>query len=203
MSRPSFIEAIESIKTLIRYIGDDPDRPGLKETPSRVLRAWTETWGRGYLNSNNDSLNKLLKSFPEDFLSLQQSSVDEMIIVQNISFYSHCEHHLTPFFGKVHIGYIPSTKQVIGLSKLARLVNVFARRLQVQERLTNQIADTLSAFVPTLGVGVIIQAQHMCMMSRGVEQACSIGITSALRGCLKGEGEARAEFLSLCRNGVK
>lgn len=172
---------------LLTDIGEDVRRPGLVETPARAAKAWEE-WTAGY---HIDPV-KLLKSF-EDGAEL---CGDEMVIVRDIEIYSHCEHHLAPFFGLAHIGYIPQLR-VVGLSKLARVADAYAKRLQVQERLTNQIANAIEEGLYPKGVGVVIEAKHMCMCSRGVNKQQSTTITSALRGAMKDKPAARAEFMSL------
>jgi len=177
------------VRKMLVAIGENPDREGLRETPSRVVKAWGE-WFSGYAVGHP---GVVLKSF-EDGAELL--SGDEMVVVKDISFYSHCEHHMAPFFGKAQVAYIPNGR-VVGLSKMARLVEVFSRRLQVQERLTNQIADTLEAELQPIGVGVVMRATHFCMCSRGVGKEGSTTITSALRGAMKTNPEARAEFMGL------
>lgn len=179
-------EAQALIKGLLQFIGDDPSREGLKETPARVLKAW-RFWTQGYYMEPKN----VLKSFEDG-----AEGCDEMVIVKDIELYSSCEHHMAPFFGKAHIAYIPRGR-VVGLSKLARVADIFARRLQVQERLTNQIADAIHEVLDPIGVGVIIEAKHFCMCSRGVNKQDSMTITSALRGAIKDKPEARAEFLRL------
>jgi len=175
------------IKNLLISIGEDPDREGLKDTPKRVVKSWETLFG-GYKQNPKDILNT---TFNEDYKS--------MIICDNIDFYSTCEHHLLPFYGKCHIGYIPH-KKIIGLSKMPRLVEVFSRRLQVQERLTEQIANSLMKFLDPLGVGVIIQAKHFCMMSRGVQKQNSSMITSSVRGIFQ-ELHVKQEFNRLLNGG--
>lgn len=182
------VGAEEGVRNLLAYIGDEPDREGLKDTPRRVLDAWRDEWGIGYFLDP--------KSFLKEFADGAEG-VDEMVVVRDIDLWSHCEHHLAPFFGVAHIAYVPNGK-IVGLSKLARVVNAFARRLQVQERLTNQIADLLADALKPQGVGVIVEARHFCMCSRGVRTRDAMTITSALRGCIKDEPEARAEFMRLC-----
>ena len=177
-----------AIRTLLSHVGEDPERGGLLETPARVRKAW-EHWCSGY---KQDPVS-LLKTF-EDGAEL---CGDEMVMVRDIELYSHCEHHMAPFFGVAHVAYIPS-KRIVGLSKLARLVDVFSRRLQVQERLTNQIANTIDEVLQPIGVGVMIKARHMCMCSRGVQKQHSETITTALRGALLDKPAARAEFLAMC-----
>lgn len=180
-------DANESIiRDLLVMIGENPDREGLKETPARVVKAWRE-WCSGY----DQNPGELLKTFADG-----AESCDEMVLVDNIEFYSHCEHHMAPFFGVAHVAYIPKNR-VVGLSKLARVVDVFAKRLQVQERMTNQIADALEEHLSPIGVGVVVEAKHMCMCSRGVNKQGSSTTTSAVRGAIKEKPEARAEFLTL------
>jgi GTP cyclohydrolase IA len=187
---PSPTERDESlIRELLQTLGEDPNREGLKETPARVMKAW-RFWTQGYaLNAAS-----LLKTFDDG-----AQGVDEMVIVRDIELYSHCEHHMAPFFGVAHIAYIPNGR-VVGLSKLARVADVFARRLQVQERLTNQIADCIEKELQPIGVGVVIEAKHFCMCSRGVGKQRSSTITSALRGAIKDKPSARAEFLALAKS---
>ncbi|MGE5205837.1 MAG: GTP cyclohydrolase I FolE [Chlamydiota bacterium] len=181
------------VREMIVRLGEDPQREGLSRTPERVHRA----------------LEQLTKGYKEDAEAILRGalfsvSYDEMVIVKDIEMFSLCEHHLLPFFGKVHIAYIPNGK-VIGLSKLPRLVEVFARRLQVQERLTTQIAETIQNAIEPQGVGVVVEARHLCMMMRGVEKQHSAAVTSSMLGCFRDCKETREEFLSLIRqrpNGV-
>tara|TARA_R110000787_G_scaffold213115_2_gene322706 strand:+ start:5585 stop:6157 length:573 start_codon:yes stop_codon:yes gene_type:complete len=163
-------------------------REGLDETPARVVKAWG-TWFGGYDTNPAD----ILKVFEDG-----AEGVDEMVIEVDIPFYTHCEHHMAPFFGLASVAYIPDGK-VLGLSKMNRLVDLFARRLQVQERLTNQIADSLDTMLHPKGVGVLIRARHMCVESRGVQHRGCSTTTSALRGCIKLESDARMEFLTLAK----
>lgn len=179
----------EIIKSLLRLIGENPDRGGLLETPGRVLKAWSE-WTAGY----SQDPEEILKTFEDG-----AEGVDEMVIVKDLPVYSHCEHHMAPFFGVCHIAYIPR-KKIVGLSKLSRVVDIFARRLQVQERLTNQIADCLQTHLEPLGVGVMVKCRHMCMESRGINRAGCYTVTNALRGCIKEEASCRAEFLDLVKS---
>jgi len=175
-------EAQTMIRKILEYIGEDPEREGLVDTPKRVVAAYERMFA-GY------------KQKPEDVLTVfGDESYDEMIVVKDIEFYSMCEHHMLPFFGKAHVGYIPDGK-IIGLSKIPRLVEMFARRLQNQERLTNQIAKALYGILKPKGVGVIIEAKHFCMMARGVEKQNSLVTTSALQGLFKRELNTRSEFL--------
>ena len=180
-------------ETIIR-LGEDPDRDGLLRTPERVARS-LEFLTKGY----HEDPKKILRG------ALFDVTYDQMVIVRDIEMFSMCEHHMLPFFGKVHIAYLPNGK-VIGLSKMARLVDIFARRLQVQERLTTQIAETIESAIKPLGVGVVIEARHLCMMMRGVEKQHSSAVTSAMLGAFRDEQETREEFLSLIRarspNGV-
>jgi len=178
--------AIDStIRRLLEQIGEDTGREGLRQTPRRVARAW-EFLTKGYHEDAAKILNGAI--FTEKY--------DEMVIVKGIDFFSVCEHHLLPFYGKAHVAYIPSGK-IIGLSKIPRLVEVFSRRLQVQERMTQQIAETLFEVLEPDGVAVVIEARHLCMMMRGVEKHNSKTITSALRGTFRSDAKTRDEFLRL------
>ena len=176
----------EMIRELLSRLGEDPSRQGLLATPSRVEKSLAHLT-KGY----NEDPTMILRGalFDEDY--------DEMVIVKDIEMFSLCEHHMLPFFGKVHVAYIPKGK-VIGLSKIPRLVEVFARRLQVQERLTRQIADAIQNAIQPQGVGVVIEARHLCMMMRGIEKQHSSTVTSAMVGCFQ-QKETRLEFLSLVR----
>ena len=173
---------------LLQFIGEDPTRGGLLETPKRFLKAWTE-YSSGYGKDPAD----ILKVFEDG-----AENVDEMVLVKDIPVYSHCEHHLAPFFGVAHVAYIPNGR-IVGLSKLSRLVDMYAKRLQVQERLTNQIADALEQNLQPLGVGVVIECRHLCMEQRGIARQGSATVTSAMRGALHDVPSARAEFLSLLK----
>ncbi len=176
----------EIYRELLRRIGEDPARDGLLATPKRVEKSMAFLT-KGYKEDPNEILRGAL--FDVDY--------DEMVIVRDVEMFSLCEHHMLPFFGKVHVAYIPKGK-VIGLSKIARLVEVFARRLQVQERLTRQIADAIQEAIEPQGVGVVIEARHLCMMMRGIEKQNSSTVTSAMVGCFR-QKETRTEFLSLVR----
>lgn len=180
--------ADDIVLRLLEYIGEDPSREGLQETPRRVLKAWKE-WAKGY----NVDPAEILKTFKDG----AEACGDEFVIVRNVPIISKCEHHLADITGIAHIGYIPNGK-IVGLSKLARLADLFARRLQVQERLTNQIADALVTCLEPKGVGVVIHAAHACMSTRGIGVQGSITTTSAMRGVCLDKPEARHEFLSLC-----
>jgi GTP cyclohydrolase I len=177
----------ELIRKLLSELGEDPDREGLLNTPKRVAKAY-EFLTSGYRANIEQVLNNAL--FTVDY--------NEMVIVKDVDFYSLCEHHLLPFFGKCHVAYIPSNK-VIGLSKIPRLVDVFARRLQVQERLTRQIADTIRETIRPLGVAVVMEATHLCMSMRGVEKQNSFAVTSAMLGAFHDNARTRMEFLELIK----
>jgi GTP cyclohydrolase IA len=177
----------EAVLSLLREVGEDPSREGLLKTPERVA----------------ESLRFLTSGYDEDIHKILNGAVysvayDEMVIVKDIEIFSLCEHHLLPFFGRCHVAYIP-TKKVIGLSKIPRIVDVFARRLQIQERLTNQIAETIMETIKPQGVGVIIEAKHLCMIMRGVEKQNSVAVTSAMLGVFRDCEQTRAEFLRLVR----
>jgi len=178
------------IRRLLVELGEDPEREGLLRTPKRVDKA-LRFLTSGYSANIDEVLNEAL--FTVDY--------SEMVIVKDIDFYSLCEHHLLPFFGKCHIAYIPATR-VIGLSKIPRLVDVFSRRLQIQERLTNQIADTIREKIGPLGVAVVIEATHLCMSMRGVEKQNSVVVTSTMLGTFRSRQETRQEFMSLVANGL-
>ena len=174
-------------KNLLKYIGEDTQREGLKDTPKRAAKAF-EYLTKGY----KDNINTIVNS------AIFESDNDEMIIVKDIEMYSLCEHHLLPFFGKCHVGYLPKGK-IIGLSKVARIVDVFARRLQVQENMTKQIAEAILKYTGARGVGVVVEAKHLCMMMRGVEKQNSSMITSCMLGAFRRESSTRSEFLSLIK----
>jgi GTP cyclohydrolase I len=177
----------DHIRQILKAIGEDPDREGLLRTPQRVAHALSYLT-RGYAMDPGKVINDAL--FTEDY--------EEMIVQKDIDFYSLCEHHLLPFFGKAHVAYIPHHK-IVGISKLARLVDVYARRLQVQERLTNQIATTIMDKLDALGVAVVLEAEHLCMRMRGVEKQNSFVITSSLLGAFRTRQDTRAEFMNLIR----
>ncbi len=173
----------ESVRNMLEIIGEDPNREGLVKTPERVFKAF-EFMTKGYKQNPKDILNEALFT----------SSNDEMVLIKDIEFYSMCEHHLLPIIGRAHVAYIPNGK-VVGLSKIPRMVEVFARRLQIQEQLTEQIADAITEVIEPKGVGVVIQARHMCMEMRGVEKVNSVTTTSALRGMFR-QRDTRSEFLN-------
>ena len=174
-----------AVKTILEIIGEDPKREGLIKTPQRVYKAFLHLT-QGYKKDPKEILNEALFT----------SSNDEMVVVRDIEFYSLCEHHLLPIIGRAHVAYIPNGK-VVGLSKIPRMVEVFARRLQIQEQMTEQIADAIMETIDPKGVGVVIQARHMCMEMRGVEKICSTTVSSALRGIFKENIKTREEFFSI------
>ena len=175
------------VKQIIAYIGDDPERDGVKDTPARVVRSWDELFG-GYRMDPAKILGTTFES----------SGYDQMVICKDIEMFSTCEHHMIPFVGKVHIGYVP-TDRVVGLSKLARLVEIFSRRLQIQEKMTEQIADALVTHINPKGVMVVVSSKHFCMCARGVQKQHSEMVTSAIRGVFT-EPNVRSEFLGLIRS---
>ncbi len=184
--KPSKQEAEDAVRVLLQYAGDDPDREGLVDTPSRVVRAWGE-WFQGY---DQDPVGILSRTFEE------VQGYDEIVVLSGIRVESHCEHHMVPIIGVAHVAYLPRDK-VVGISKLARVVDAFAKRLQVQEALTAQVADTIQEVLDPRGVAVVIRAQHLCMTTRGVHKPGVAMTTSAMRGVFREVAEARAEVLSL------
>ena len=183
--RPSRSEAEDAVRTLIRWAGDDPLREGLIDTPGRVVRSYEEFFA-GYLQDPNEVL---ARTFSE------VDGYDEMIVMNDIRFESHCEHHIAPIIGKVHVGYLPNHR-VVGISKLARLVDVYAKRLQVQEKMTVQIADSLQRVLRPKGVGVVIEASHQCMTTRGVHKPGVGLVTSRMVGAFRTDPSTRREFLA-------
>ncbi len=181
--------AEDAVRVLLRYIGEDPEREGLKRTPERVARS-LEYLTRGYREDPKAAINGAF--FEEDY--------SEMILCKDLDFYALCEHHMLPFMGKAHVAYLPK-RRIIGLSKLARMVEIYARRLQVQERLTTQIAQTIMEELDPLGVAVVLEAEHLCMRMRGVEKQNSWVTTSAMLGVFRPNHETRQEFMNLLRNG--
>ena len=177
----------ELIKDLLLNIGENPTREGLAKTPVRVAKAW-EFFSKGYTANIDDIVNGAI--FEEE--------CSEMVIVRDIEFFSMCEHHMIPFFGRCHVGYLPNNK-IIGLSKIPRIVDAFSQRLQVQERLTSQVAETLMDILNPIGVGVVMEGRHLCMQMRGVEKQNSFATTSAMLGQFRESAETRAEFLSIIR----
>ena len=176
-----------AVEVLLAEIGEDPTREGLARTPARVAEA-LKFLTRGYAQDIDEVLNNAL--FSVDY--------SEMVIVKDIDFYSLCEHHLLPFFGKCHVAYLPR-KRVVGLSKVPRIIDVFSRRLQIQERLTNQIAEVISEKLDPLGVGVVVEATHLCMLMRGVEKQNAFALTSAMLGSFRSDARTRMEFLELLK----
>jgi GTP cyclohydrolase I len=186
VERPDYDEAAEAIRTLIRWAGDDPGREGLFDTPDRVLRAYEEFFG-GYMVD------------PEDILSRTFDEIegyDEMVLLRDIAFQSHCEHHMLPIIGVAHVAYLPDTR-VVGISKLARVVEAYAKRLQIQERMTNQIAQAIQHVLQPRGVGVVIEAAHQCMTSRGVKKDGVTMSTSSVLGTFRSDRRTRQEFFDL------
>ena len=185
-------EALEAVRTLILWAGDDPDREGLIETPKRVAKAYKEFFS-GY---HDDPVEILSKTFEE------VEGYDDAVIVRDIRVESHCEHHMVPIVGVAHIGYIPK-KRVVGISKLARLVDLFGKRLQTQETMTAQIADTIEKVLQPKGVAVVIDANHQCMSTRGIHKTESSTITSRMLGTFRSDNKAREEFISLINSPIK
>ena len=190
MAPPARVKVEDAVRVILRHIGEDPDREGLERTPARVAKAY-EFLTSGYAKDPKEAINGALFS-EEDY--------QEMILCKDLDFYSLCEHHLLPFMGKAHVAYLPNRK-IVGISKLARMVEIYARRLQVQERLTTQIAQTLMSEIDPLGVAVVLEAEHLCMRMRGVEKQNSFVTTSAMLGVFRTNTETRQEFMQLLRNG--
>ncbi len=184
-ARPSRAETEDAVRTLIRWAGDDPDREGLRETPARVARAYSE-WFSGYAEDPEDLLQRTFE---------EVAGYDEIVLLRDIRFVSHCEHHMAPITGRAHIGDLPRHR-VVGISKLARLVEVYARRLQIQERMTAEIANALDRVLNPFGVAVVVEGVHGCMTSRGVEQNGASMVTSRMLGAFRDNPETRQEFLS-------
>jgi GTP cyclohydrolase I len=185
-NRPSKEEACEAVRSLIRWAGDDPDREGLLDTPSRVVRSYEEYYS-GY---RQDPVKILQRTFEET------DGYDEMVVLKGVEFSSHCEHHMAPIIGRVHIGYLPD-KSVVGISKLARIVEVYARRMQIQEKMTAQIADALDQVIKPRGVGVVVEAAHHCMTTRGIQKRGVSMVTSRMLGTFGSDSKARREFLAV------
>ncbi len=186
ISRPSAEEAMEAVKTLLAYAGDDPLREGLLETPKRVIKSYDEFFG-GY---HEDPEEVLAKTFE------QVEGYDEMVIVKGIRVESHCEHHMAPIIGVAHVGYIPDNR-VVGISKLARIVDIFGKRLQTQETMTAQVADTINNVLKPKGVAVVIDAAHQCMTTRGIHKTETSTVTSRMLGAFKENASTRTEFMNL------
>jgi GTP cyclohydrolase I len=184
--RPGRSEAESAVRTLIEWAGDDPDREGLKDTPKRVVRAYSEFFA-GY----REDPTTLLSTTFED-----TADYDEMIVLRDIRFESHCEHHIVPILGNVHIGYLPS-RRIVGISKLARITDIFAKRLQIQETLTSQIANVIQDVLQPRGVGVVVEGTHQCMTTRGVHKTGVTMVTSRMLGCFREDSRTRREFLAI------
>lgn len=187
MAKPTRKDAEAAVKVLLEWAGDDPEREGLLDTPARVARAY-EDWFSGYQDDPVDFLRRTFK---------EVDGYDEMIVLRDITFESHCEHHLAPIIGRAHVGYLPD-KKVVGISKLARVVETFARRLQVQEAMTAQIANCIIDVLKPKGVGVIIEASHQCMTTRGIHKTGVSMVTSQMLGTMRTDASTRAEFLEIC-----
>ena len=189
MTKPTREEAEKAVHTLLRWAGDDPSREGLKDTPARVAKAFQD-WFSGY---DQDPEAYLARTFEEI------EGYDDMVILRDIRFESHCEHHLAPIIGRAHVGYLP-TNRVVGISKLARVVEAYARRLQVQEKMKSQIAHTIEKVLKAKGVAVVIEASHQCMTTRGVHKAGVTMVTSTMLGAFRGNSDTRREFLNIIGN---
>lgn len=186
MSPTLYDRSLETVKEIIRLIGDDPTRPGLADTPKRVMQSWGELFA-GY------------RFDPGTVFKVFDEPADEMIVVKNIEFYSTCEHHLLPFYGRAHVGYLPSGNKVIGASKLPRLVDGFSRRLQIQERIGREVVEALTTFLDPKGAACVIEAQHLCMCARGVGKQQSVMVTSCTTGAFRDDAKTRAEFLQFIK----
>jgi GTP cyclohydrolase I len=190
IERPSQEEAEQAVRTLIAWAGDDPEREGLRDTPKRVVSAYREFF-KGYEECPIDALARTFE---------EVGGYDDIVMLRDIDLYSHCEHHMVPFVGKAHVAYFPSHK-VVGISKLARVVEIFARRLQTQETMTAQIAETIDRVLSPRGVAVMIEAVHQCMSLRGVQKPNVATITTQFTGLFKNDPDQRARFMTLTRNG--
>lgn len=189
-SRPSRRETEAAVRTLLRWTGDDPDREGLRETPARVVRAYEEFFS-GYAVDPVDFLNRTFS---------ETEGYDEIVVLRDIRVESHCEHHMVPIVGRAHVGYLPKNR-VVGISKIARLVEAYARRLQIQEKLTAQIANTMQEVLDPRGVAVVIEASHQCMTTRGVHKSGAAMVTSRMLGAFRDDPATRREFLTMIGNG--
>lgn len=187
MAKPTREQAEDAVRVLLEWAGDDPEREGLQDTPARVARAY-EDWFSGYQEDPVDFLRRTFK---------EVDGYDEMIVLRDITFESHCEHHMAPIIGRAHVGYLPDNK-VVGISKLARVVEAFARRFQVQEAMTAQIANCIIDVLKPKGVGVIIEASHQCMTTRGIHKTGVSMVTSQMLGSMRTDASTRAEFLEIC-----
>ena len=184
--RPSREEAEEAVRTLLRWAGDDPSREGLRDTPTRVVRSYEEFFS-GY---GHDPVDILTRTFEET------DGYDEMVLLRDIRFESHCEHHMAPFIGRAHVGYLPRHR-VVGISKLARLVETYSKRLQIQEKMTAQIANTINQVLEPEGVAVVLEAAHQCMTTRGIHKPGVVMVTSRMLGAFRENSSTRREFLSM------
>ena len=189
MTKPTREEAEKAVHTLLRWAGDDPSREGLKDTPARVAKAFQD-WFSGYATDPSAFLTRTFEEI---------EGYDDMVILRDIRFESHCEHHLAPIIGRAHVGYLP-TNRVVGISKLARVVEAYARRLQVQEKMNSQIAHTIEKVLKAKGVAVVIEASHQCMTTRGVHKAGVTMVTSTMLGAFRGNSDTRREFLNIIGN---
>lgn len=189
VEKPTEAEARAAVDVLLRWVGENPEREGLRDTPARVAKAYHELFS-GYGQSAKEILGRTFE---------EVSGYDELVLVKDIPFFSHCEHHMVPILGKAHIGYLPDGR-VLGLSKIARVVDLFGRRLQTQEALTAQIAEAIDTTLKPRGVAVMIEAEHMCMMMRGVQKLGSTTLTSTFTGQFKTEPQEQARFMSMLRN---
>lgn len=187
--RPSQAEAEAAVRTLIRWIGEDPEREGLIDTPRRVAKAYRDLFG-GYDETPEEGLGRTFE---------EVSGYDDMVLIRDIPFHSHCEHHIVPIIGKAHVAYLPDGK-VVGLSKIVRVVDIFARRLQTQEALTAQIAQTIDQALRPLGVAVMVEAEHMCMAMRGIRKQGSMTLTSTFTGQFKDDPSNQARFVAMARD---
>lgn len=190
VGRPTREEAEDAVRTLIQWAGDDPAREGLVGTPDRVVRAYEEFFA-GYSEDPHSVLDRTFK---------ETSNYDEMVVLRDIRLESHCEHHMVPIIGKAHVGYLPQGR-VVGISKITRVVEIFAKRLQIQEQLTVQIADAINAVLEPRGVAVVIEAAHQCMTTRGVRKPGVVTVTSTMLGAFRDDAATRREFLSVIRGG--
>jgi GTP cyclohydrolase IA len=192
LSKPSREDAEAGVRTLIAFAGDDPDREGLRDTPSRVVNAYEELY-RGYQESPTDVLGRTFSEI---------GTYDDLVLVREVPFYSHCEHHMAPFVGKAHIAYVP-VERVVGLSKLARLIDIYARRLQTQEHLTSQIATAIDETLKPRGVAVMLEAEHLCMSMRGVQKPGVSTITTQFIGTFRDDPAEQVRFITLVRSGSR
>ncbi|HEY9058002.1 MAG TPA: GTP cyclohydrolase I FolE [Aurantimonas sp.] len=184
--RPSRAEAEAAVETLLRWVGEDPTREGLRETPARVVKAYEELFG-GYRQEAGDVLGRTFEEI---------SGYDDMVLVRDVDFHSHCEHHMVPIIGKAHVAYVPDSR-VLGLSKIARLVDIYGRRLQTQESMTAQIATAIAGMLRPKGIAVMIEAEHMCMSMRGIRSKGSLTVTTSFQGAFAEDAELKGRFFSL------